>query len=110
MSSVNTNISIVVDSSCCLPESILNHYQIKIVYYSLIINDKIYKDILEIKPEMEPILRITPPFCFFILFIFFLKLCGISQCDSRRRGLTHITEPLCYYNDTNVILFPHRPL
>ena len=51
MSNTNTNISIIVDSSCCLPESILNHYQINIVYHSLIINDKIYKDILEIKPD-----------------------------------------------------------
>ena len=45
------NISIVIDSSCCLPEPILNHYQINTVYHSLIINDQIYKDILEIKPD-----------------------------------------------------------
>ena len=51
MPNINQNISIVIDSSCCLPKSILNHHQINIVYHSLIINNKIYKDILEINPD-----------------------------------------------------------
>ena len=51
MPNINQNISIVIDSSCCLPKSILNHHQINNVYHSLIINNKIYKDILEINPD-----------------------------------------------------------
>lgn len=51
MPNLSQNISVVIDSSCCLPEPILNYYQINTVYHSLIINDKSYKDILEIKPD-----------------------------------------------------------
>tara|TARA_B100001750_G_C15510608_1_gene603382 strand:- start:1895 stop:2764 length:870 start_codon:yes stop_codon:yes gene_type:complete len=51
MPNSSQNISVVIDSSCCLPEPILNYYQINTVYHSLIINDKSYKDILEIKPD-----------------------------------------------------------
>jgi DegV family protein with EDD domain len=45
---VNTNVRIVTDSTCCLPQEFVDQYEISVLPVGLIIEDKVYRDCIDI--------------------------------------------------------------
>ncbi len=57
-------VAIVTDSLCCLPEDIINKYQIGIVPINIIVKGQIYRDYYDLKPSQAYELFNTDPEAF----------------------------------------------
>ena len=46
-----SNVAIVTDTTCCIPDELLQEYNIKVGSVTLIFGEKVYRDRVEITPD-----------------------------------------------------------